>query len=170
MASESDRCRKFERGLHHEIRTLITAIAKWIYFSQLVETALRVEQSIEEEKSASEPSRGASIAGGSRGREQRRFTPSINITSRRDFKNRSGDKFLRQTGAGSSTYPRQRHRLLVSLLVQLEDLKCIKSHSVWLGELPVRVVAKIIGAGVLSDPMFVTSADNQDISKEIAHS
>ncbi|KAA0032974.1 uncharacterized protein E5676_scaffold482G00290 [Cucumis melo var. makuwa] len=46
VASESDRCRRFEKGLHFEIRTPAIAIAKWTNFSQLVETALRVEQSI----------------------------------------------------------------------------------------------------------------------------
>ncbi|KAA0037903.1 hypothetical protein E5676_scaffold487G00680 [Cucumis melo var. makuwa] len=40
-----------------------------------VETALRVEQSITEEKSAVELSRGTSTASGFRGHEQRRFTP-----------------------------------------------------------------------------------------------
>ncbi|KAA0044984.1 retrotransposon protein, putative, Ty3-gypsy subclass [Cucumis melo var. makuwa] len=49
---ESDRCRRFERGLHFEIRTPFIAIAKWMDFSQLVETAFRVEQSITKEKSA----------------------------------------------------------------------------------------------------------------------
>ena len=58
VASESDRCRRFERGLRFEIRTPVTAIDKWMDFSQLVETALRVEQSIVEEKSAMELSRG----------------------------------------------------------------------------------------------------------------
>ncbi|TYK29666.1 uncharacterized protein E5676_scaffold64G00090 [Cucumis melo var. makuwa] len=43
MASESDKCRRFERGLRFEIRTPVTSIAKWTGFSQLVETGLRVE-------------------------------------------------------------------------------------------------------------------------------
>ncbi|KAA0067805.1 Retrotransposable element Tf2 [Cucumis melo var. makuwa] len=72
MASESDRCRRFERGFCFEIRTPITAIAKWTNFSQLVKTALRVEQSITGEKSAVELCRGTSIASGFRGRKQRR--------------------------------------------------------------------------------------------------
>ncbi|KAA0063211.1 hypothetical protein E6C27_scaffold205G00190 [Cucumis melo var. makuwa] len=71
VASESDRCQRFERGLRFEIRTSVTTIAKWTNFSQLVETALRVEQSITEEKSAVELSRGTSTASGFRGREQR---------------------------------------------------------------------------------------------------
>ncbi|KAA0060440.1 retrotransposon protein [Cucumis melo var. makuwa] len=72
LASESDRCRRFERGLRFEIRTPVTAIAKWTNFSQLVETALRVEQSITEEKSAVELSRGTSTASGFRGRQASR--------------------------------------------------------------------------------------------------
>ncbi|KAL0536718.1 hypothetical protein IC582_025678 [Cucumis melo] len=43
VASESDRCRRFERGLRFEIRTPVTATAKWTKFSQLVETAFHVE-------------------------------------------------------------------------------------------------------------------------------
>ncbi|TYJ96577.1 DNA/RNA polymerases superfamily protein [Cucumis melo var. makuwa] len=74
VASESDRCRRFERELRFEIRTPITTIAKWTNFSQLVETALRVEQSITEEKSAVELCRGTSIASGFRGRKQQRST------------------------------------------------------------------------------------------------
>ncbi|KAA0041497.1 uncharacterized protein E6C27_scaffold6G00880 [Cucumis melo var. makuwa] len=46
-----DKCQRFERGLRFEIRTRVTAIAKWMNFSQLLETALRVEQSIPKEKS-----------------------------------------------------------------------------------------------------------------------
>ncbi|TYK01101.1 uncharacterized protein E5676_scaffold264G001280 [Cucumis melo var. makuwa] len=70
VASESNRCRRFERGLCFEIRTPITAIAKWTNFSQLVDTALRVEQNIIDEKSIVELSRGTSTASGFRGREQ----------------------------------------------------------------------------------------------------
>ncbi|KAA0042309.1 reverse transcriptase [Cucumis melo var. makuwa] len=102
IASESDRCRRFERGLRFEIRTPVTAIAKWTNFSQLVETALRVEQSITEEKSAVELSRGTSTASGFRGREQRRFTPGINISSRQDFKNRSGGQASRNESIAST--------------------------------------------------------------------
>ncbi|TYK00841.1 DNA/RNA polymerases superfamily protein [Cucumis melo var. makuwa] len=72
VAFESDRCRKFERGLHFEIRIPVTAIAKWTNFSQLVETALRVEQSITEEKSTVELSRGTSTTSGIRGRQASR--------------------------------------------------------------------------------------------------
>ena len=43
MASKLDRCHRFESGLRFEIRTPVTTIAKWSNFSQLVETALRVE-------------------------------------------------------------------------------------------------------------------------------
>lgn len=32
VASESERCRRFETGLHFEIRTLVTSIAKWTKF------------------------------------------------------------------------------------------------------------------------------------------
>ncbi|KAA0059232.1 uncharacterized protein E5676_scaffold295G00070 [Cucumis melo var. makuwa] len=80
VSSESDRCRRFERGLCFEIRTPVTAIAKWMNFSQLVETALRVEQSITEEKLAVELSRGTSTASGFKGREQRRFMPSFGLS------------------------------------------------------------------------------------------
>ncbi|KAL0548783.1 hypothetical protein IC582_013255 [Cucumis melo] len=110
IASESDRCRRFERGLRFEIRTPVTAIAKWTNFSQLVETALRVEQSITEEKSAVELSRGTSTASGFRGREQRRFTPGINISSRQDFKNRSGGQASRNVSYGS-VFQRQSQRI-----------------------------------------------------------
>ncbi|KAA0067829.1 retrotransposon protein, putative, Ty3-gypsy subclass [Cucumis melo var. makuwa] len=110
VAFESDRCRRFERGLRFEIRTPVTAIAKWTNFSQLVETALRVEQSIAEEKSAVELSRRTSTASGFRGREQRRFMLGINISSRQDFKNRSGGQALRNVSYGS-LFQRQSHRI-----------------------------------------------------------
>ncbi|KAL4032686.1 hypothetical protein IC575_005767 [Cucumis melo] len=109
VASESDRCRRFERGLRFEIRTPVTAIAKWTNFSQLVETALRVEQSIVEEKSAMELSRGVSTTSGIRGREQRRFTHGVNVSGCQDFKRRSGGKPLRQMSSGSA-YQRQSQR------------------------------------------------------------
>ncbi|KAA0054814.1 reverse transcriptase [Cucumis melo var. makuwa] len=102
VASESDRCRRFEKGLRFERRTPVTAIAKWTNFSQLVETALRVEQSITEEKSAVELSRGTSTTSGFRGREQRRFTPGINISSRQDFKNRYGGQASRNESIAST--------------------------------------------------------------------
>ncbi|KAA0046124.1 DNA/RNA polymerases superfamily protein [Cucumis melo var. makuwa] len=110
VASESDRCRRFERGLRFEIRTPVTAIAKCTNFSQLVETALRVERSITEEKSAVELSRGTSTASGFSGREQWRFTPGINISSRQDFKNRSGGKASRNVSYGS-VFQRQSQRI-----------------------------------------------------------
>ncbi|KAL0549329.1 hypothetical protein IC582_013810 [Cucumis melo] len=110
VASESDRCRRFERGLRFEIRTPVTAIAKWTNFSQLVETVLCVEQSMTEEKSAVELSRGTSTASGFRGREQRRFTPGINISSRQDFKNRSGGQASRNVSYGS-VFQRQSQRI-----------------------------------------------------------
>ncbi|KAA0063216.1 uncharacterized protein E6C27_scaffold205G00260 [Cucumis melo var. makuwa] len=56
------------------------SIAKWMNFSQLVETALRVEQSITEEKLAVELSRGTSTTSGFKGREQRRFMPSFGLS------------------------------------------------------------------------------------------
>ncbi|KAA0046418.1 uncharacterized protein E6C27_scaffold149G001630 [Cucumis melo var. makuwa] len=70
-------CRRFERGLCYEIHTLVTAIAKWLNFFQLVETTLRVEQSIAEGKLAVEPSHEVSISNGFRCRKQRRFTPRV---------------------------------------------------------------------------------------------
>ncbi|KAA0043589.1 uncharacterized protein E5676_scaffold2208G00290 [Cucumis melo var. makuwa] len=110
VASESDRCRRFERWLHFEILTPVTAIAKWTNFSQLVETALRMEQSITEEKSAVKFSRGTSTASGFIGREQRRFMPGINISSRQDFKNRSRGQALRNVSYGS-VFQRQSQRI-----------------------------------------------------------
>lgn len=44
VALESHRCRQFAKGLWQEIRTPITTTSKWMDFSKLVETALRVEQ------------------------------------------------------------------------------------------------------------------------------
>ncbi|KAA0052218.1 uncharacterized protein E5676_scaffold113G00130 [Cucumis melo var. makuwa] len=78
-------------------------------FSQLVETALRVEQSIVEEKSTMELSRGVSTTSGIRGREQRRFTPGVNVSGCQDFKRRSGGKPLRQMSS-SCAYQRQSQR------------------------------------------------------------
>ncbi|TYK07722.1 uncharacterized protein E5676_scaffold105G001490 [Cucumis melo var. makuwa] len=98
VAFESDRCRRFERGLRFEIRTQVTAITKWMNFSLLVKTALRLEQSVAEEKSAVELSRGTSTTSGFRGREQRRFMPGINISSCQDFKNRSRGQASRNCG------------------------------------------------------------------------
>ncbi|KAE8646811.1 hypothetical protein Csa_023598 [Cucumis sativus] len=43
VAFESDRCKRFERGLRQEIRTLIIAIAKWTNIFQLVEIVLQVK-------------------------------------------------------------------------------------------------------------------------------
>ncbi|TYJ96613.1 Retrotransposable element Tf2 [Cucumis melo var. makuwa] len=108
VAYESDRCRRFERGLRFEIRTPITAIAKWTNCSELEETALRVEQSIIEVKSAMELSRGTLTTSGFRGREQWRFTLGINISSRQDFKNRSrgqASRNCRQPGHFKKDYP-----------------------------------------------------------------
>ncbi|TYK01103.1 DNA/RNA polymerases superfamily protein [Cucumis melo var. makuwa] len=98
--AEYERCRRFKRGLRFEIRTPVTVIAKWTNISQLVETALRVEQSIAEEKSAVELSRGTSTISGFRGRDQRRFTPGINISSRQDFKNCSKGQASRNRSYG----------------------------------------------------------------------
>ncbi|KAL4013991.1 hypothetical protein IC575_026176 [Cucumis melo] len=109
VPSESDLCCRFERGLRFEIRARVTAIAKWTNFSQLVETALRVEQSIVEKKSAMELRRGVSTTSGIRGREQWRFTPRVNVSGCQDFKRRSGGKPLRQMSSGSA-YQRQSQR------------------------------------------------------------
>ncbi|KAA0056483.1 reverse transcriptase [Cucumis melo var. makuwa] len=79
-------------------------------YADLVETALRVELSITEEKSAVELSRGTSTASGFRGREQRRFTPGINISSRLDFKNRSRSQASRNMSYGS-VFHRQSQRI-----------------------------------------------------------
>ena len=42
VASKSDICRRFKRGMRKEICTLVTTIAKWSDFLRLVETDLRV--------------------------------------------------------------------------------------------------------------------------------
>ncbi|KAA0046379.1 DNA/RNA polymerases superfamily protein [Cucumis melo var. makuwa] len=112
VAFESDRCRRFERGLRFKIRTPITTIAKWTNFSQLVETTLRVEQSITEEKSVMEFSHGTSTTSGFRGRKQRRFTPGINISSHQDFKNRSRGQASRNVSYGSVFRDRARKYLV----------------------------------------------------------
>ncbi|TYK21915.1 putative 22 kDa kafirin cluster [Cucumis melo var. makuwa] len=71
-----------------------------IVTSAEVETVLRVEQSITEEKSTVELSRGTSTTSGFRGREQWRFTPGINISSRHDFKSRSRGQVSRNVSYG----------------------------------------------------------------------
>uniref|UniRef100_A0A9I9E8H8 CCHC-type domain-containing protein n=1 Tax=Cucumis melo TaxID=3656 RepID=A0A9I9E8H8_CUCME len=101
-----------EAGSERFVRSaqeIVTAIAKWTDFSQLIETALRVEQSIVEEKSAMELSRGVSTTSRIRGREQRRSTPGVNISGCQDFKRRLGGKPLRQMSSGSA-YQRQSQR------------------------------------------------------------
>ncbi|KAA0045650.1 DNA/RNA polymerases superfamily protein [Cucumis melo var. makuwa] len=118
VAFEIDRCRRFERGLRFEIRTPVTAIVKWTNSSQLMETALRVEQSITEEKSAVELSRGTSTASGFRGREQRRFTPGINISSRQDFKNRSGGQASRNVRSPLLVQPGKHHARVVARTIR----------------------------------------------------
>ena len=75
-----------------------------------METALHVQQSITEEKSAVELSRGTSTASGFRGREQWRFTPGINISSRQDFKNQSGGQASRNVSYGS-VFQRESQRI-----------------------------------------------------------
>ncbi|KAA0063169.1 DNA/RNA polymerases superfamily protein [Cucumis melo var. makuwa] len=87
VASETDRCRRVS----------------------VVELS-RVEQSITEEKSAVELSRGTSTTSGFRGREQRWFTPGINISSPQDFKNRSGGQASRNVSYGS-VFQRQSQRI-----------------------------------------------------------
>ncbi|TYK00184.1 DNA/RNA polymerases superfamily protein [Cucumis melo var. makuwa] len=67
-------------------------------------------QSIKKEKSAVELIRGTSTASGFRGRKQRRFTPEINISSRQDFKNRSGGQASRNVSYGS-VFQRQSQRI-----------------------------------------------------------
>ncbi|TYK09557.1 DNA/RNA polymerases superfamily protein [Cucumis melo var. makuwa] len=77
VASESDRCRRFERGLRFEILEL---------------------------------SRGTSTASGFRAREQRRFTPGINSSSRQDIKNRYRGQASRNVSYGS-VFQRQSQRI-----------------------------------------------------------
>ncbi|TYK11835.1 uncharacterized protein E5676_scaffold152G00520 [Cucumis melo var. makuwa] len=66
-------------------------------------------RSIVEEKSTMDLSRGVSTTSGIRGREQRRFTPGVNVSGCQDFKRRSGGKPLRQMSSGSA-YQRQSQR------------------------------------------------------------
>ncbi|KAA0047501.1 hypothetical protein E6C27_scaffold498G001280 [Cucumis melo var. makuwa] len=149
VASESDRCRRFERGLHFEIRTPVTAIAKWTNFSQLVETALRVEQTITEEKSAVELSRGTSTASGFKGREHRRFTPGINISSRKDFKNLSGGHASRNesyegtSGArkkGVVGRPRQQGKVYAMTQQEAEDAPDVITGTILICNVPADVL------------------------------
>lgn len=67
VASESDICKRFEKDLRRDIHKSITIIAKWTKFSQLVETTLRVEQSLVEEKLEVESSRDISSTSSFRG-------------------------------------------------------------------------------------------------------
>ncbi|TYK22326.1 putative DNA/RNA polymerases superfamily protein [Cucumis melo var. makuwa] len=80
LADAEDWCRRFERGLDFEISTPVTAIAKWIDFSQLVETTLRVEQGIAEEKSTVELRHGVSTASGFKETEPENTYQSIRST------------------------------------------------------------------------------------------
>lgn len=66
----------------------MTAISKWIDCSHLVETVMRVEQSLAEEKQEVEPSQVVSSASRFLGQvqTQRRFTLRV---SGRDFKSQS---------------------------------------------------------------------------------
>lgn len=75
--SESDRCRLFERGLKKEIHTPITVITKLTYFSQIVETALRVKQSLEEVTSVVGQSLAIPLRNNSRRQDQRHFIPGV---------------------------------------------------------------------------------------------
>ncbi|TYK29120.1 hypothetical protein E5676_scaffold120G002610 [Cucumis melo var. makuwa] len=109
VAFESDKCQRFERGLRFEIRTLITAIAKWTNVSELVETVLRVEQSIIEEKSTVELSRMTSTASGFKGREQR--SVCYQCGQPRHFKKdcpQLNMKVERDQGVGSQTVKQSR--------------------------------------------------------------
>lgn len=46
IRTEEERCRKFEKGLHKEIRTLLMAVVARAKFSELIDTTLQVEQSL----------------------------------------------------------------------------------------------------------------------------
>ncbi|TYJ96975.1 DNA/RNA polymerases superfamily protein [Cucumis melo var. makuwa] len=61
-------------------------------------------------RSVAELSHGTSTASGFRGREQRRFTAGINISSRQDFKNRSRGQASRNVSYGS-VFQRQSQRI-----------------------------------------------------------
>lgn len=63
VASESDRCRRFDRGLFRKILPPVIAIVKWTNFFQLVEATQRVEQSLEENKPDKEWRQAFSISG-----------------------------------------------------------------------------------------------------------
>ncbi|KAA0025924.1 putative polyprotein [Cucumis melo var. makuwa] len=86
-------------------------------YANLVETALRVEQSITEEKSVVELSRGTSTASGFRGREQQRFTHGVNILDRQDFKSRSGGQALRNVSYDVLFDPYAMHSFVSSIFL-----------------------------------------------------
>lgn len=56
IRNEVDKCRRFKDGLREEIRTYTNEI-EWREFPRLIETALRVERSILENKNKKEPSK-----------------------------------------------------------------------------------------------------------------
>ncbi|XP_038889382.1 uncharacterized protein LOC120079301 [Benincasa hispida] len=47
IVEEKERCRRFDNGLRRKIRTPVTSTANWVNFTQLIETAIRGERSVE---------------------------------------------------------------------------------------------------------------------------
>lgn len=62
VVDEADRCKRFEKGLPEEIRTLVIASAEWTDFSKLVEAAMRIERSLAKRKQEREIVRGGRAA------------------------------------------------------------------------------------------------------------
>lgn len=92
VAYENDRCRQFKRWLTRRFVT-VTTIAKWTDFSQLVETALRVKQSLMEEEEPEEKRKQVVTITSDSEKEQDKkssFTPCV--SKGRGFKNKSRGK------------------------------------------------------------------------------
>lgn len=92
VAYENDRCRQFKRELTRRLVT-VTAIARWTDFSQLVETTLRVKQSLMEEEEHKEKRKQVVTITSDSEKEQDKkssFTPCV--SKGRGFKNKSRGK------------------------------------------------------------------------------
>ena len=95
IVDEVDWCKRFKEGLWEEIRTSVTASAKWVDFSKLVETAMRVERSLAERKMESEsvrserPIYSTSAIHDQSGRSSNRRSVS-GMSGRGNFKSRLG--------------------------------------------------------------------------------
>lgn len=61
LADETDRCKRFKEGLRKEICSPVTASVEWTDFTKLVESAMRVNKSLLEEKIEKETSKEGRI-------------------------------------------------------------------------------------------------------------